>query len=295
MTGVACATERDLLSTGFPDVSLLGCDYNDCLKGGIEACQKSEWETAIANLSQAIRLNPGDPRAYEYRAGVYFAKGDFNPAIRDFTRVIELSPTNSQAYFNRGGVYRANEEIDNAIRDFTESLRLCPTNHLTFKCRAACYAAKGDIAKEISDWTQGLKLNPRDPTALAMRGWAHFMAGQFHQAISDYRAAITLESTNALPHNYLAWLYATCPSADMRNGKKAIEHARKACDITSWTRWENIDTLAAAFAEAGDYANAVKHQKMALEKEGLRASDRVEMEIRLKLYEAQRPFHNGQK
>jgi tetratricopeptide (TPR) repeat protein len=262
---------------------------------GVANIKSKEWKKAISNFDEALHLNPKDALAYEYRGGAYFATGDFDNAINDFAQAIQLDPANARALCNRGSAYLAKNEFDKAMRDFSECVRLNPTNDAAYKGRAASYSAKGELDNEINDWNEGLRLNPNDPSALVMRGWAYFMTSQFHKAVQDYSEAIRLDPQNVTAYNNLGWLRATCPVAEMRNGKEAVEVATKACKLTNWKRWEWIDTLAAAFAEAGDFKNAVKYEKQAMDMNGVRDNDRKEMQRRLSLYEQQQPNHEGQK
>jgi WD40 repeat protein/serine/threonine protein kinase/tetratricopeptide (TPR) repeat protein len=95
--------------------------------------------------------------------------------------------------------------------------------------------------------------------------------------------------------NSLAWLWATCPKAELRDGAKAIEYAIKACELTTWENTSYIDTLAAAYAEAGDFTSAVKWQKEAIElltdEQAAGAGD--EFAERLRLYESDKPYREG--
>jgi tetratricopeptide (TPR) repeat protein len=184
------------------------------------------------------------------------------------------------------------------MTDLNQCLRLNPTNDAAYKTRAAIHGSKGEWYEAISDWDQGLRLNPNDSLnalALASRGWAHFMTSQFDKALHDYRDALQRNPTNDSALNNFAWLRATCPSAEMRNGKEAVELATKACELTNWEKWDWIDTLAAAFAEAGDFKNAVKYQKQAMEMCSITESYREQMQRCLSLYEHQKPNHEGQK
>ena len=89
--------------------------------------------------------------------------------------------------------------------------------------------------------------------------------------------------------NSLAWLRATCPETGTRDGKEAVKLAIKACELSNWTYWGYIDTLAAAYAEAGDFKDAVKYQKEAL-KMVEKSTGHPELQRRLALYEQKQPY-----
>jgi WD40 repeat protein/tetratricopeptide (TPR) repeat protein len=115
--------------------------------------------------------------------------------------------------------------------------------------------------------------------------------GKFAEAISDYEAAVRVDPGYAVAFNDLAWLRATCLVAEFRDGAKAVEQASKACELTNWKKAHYVGTLAAAYAEAGDFDSAVKRQKKAIDllteqEEGLRA----DFEERLKLYQSGKPY-----
>ncbi len=117
--------------------------------------------------------------------------------------------------------------------------------------------------------------------------------GEFAEAISDYEAAVRVDPGYALAFNDLAWLRATCLVAEFRDGAKAVEKASKACELTNWKKAHYVGTLAAAYAEAGDFDSAVKWQKKAIdlltEEEELRA----DFEERLKLYQSGKPYRES--
>ena len=260
------------------------------LTRGIIFCQSQRWEEAIREFGKAIRSNPSNALAYEWRGSAFFAKGDMDKAIEDFGRAIQLNPASAVAYINRANAYRATYKFSKALRDVNESLRLSPTNELAYKCRASIYKAAGRFEKAISDCTAVLGLNPAEVTAYIMRGYCYRMIGQPEKAIADYSKAIQLSPKDAEALNEMAWIRATCPVAAVRDGNEAVKMASKACELTGWAVWQYVDTLAASFAEAGDFAKAIQYQKHAMNMQGVNKTDRKEMRYRLSLYEGRHPY-----
>ena len=227
---------------------------------GIARVQTGAFDEAISDLSHAIQLNPTNPTAVLYRACAYRAKGAFEQSIRDWDRYILLNPTNDFAYKSRASVYNVTRQFDRAIKD----------------------------------WDEGLRLSPKDATALAMRGFAFAGKGQYSRAIDDFTEAFRLDPVNQSAHNNLGWLRATCPVAAIRNGKEAVREATIACELTSWADWTRIDTLAAAFAETGQFKKAVGYQKRAMAMREPSGDDLRAMRQRLSLYQQRQPYREVQ-
>ena len=109
---------------------LLVCGCADRAKqafdSGVSAFQKGDYDRAIADYTEAIRLDPKHAKAYNNRALAYDAKGDFDKAIADLTEAIKADPNYAQAHRNRGVVYGEKGDRDKMIADFTEAIRLDP-------------------------------------------------------------------------------------------------------------------------------------------------------------------------
>jgi tetratricopeptide (TPR) repeat protein len=90
--------------------------------------------------------------------------------------------------------------------------------------------------------------------------------------------------------NSVAWVRATSPDDSLRDGKRAIEESTKACELTHWNNFGYIDTLAAAYAEAGDFDNAIKYEQESLDKTSLQNPAHGRMLQRLTLYHEHKPY-----
>lgn len=159
--------------------------------------------------------------------------------------------------------------------------------------RGIAWLDKGELDKAIADFTQSIRLDPQFSDPYSERGVAWHLKGEYDKAIADCSEAIRLAPKNADGHNNLAWLLATCSLEAHRDGKEAIEHATKACQLSKWKVVSFIDTLAAAYAEAGDFDEAVRWQRNAMAK--CPENQKEHCQSRLDLYESGRPHREEPK
>ena len=115
---------------------------------------------------------------------------------------------------------------------------------------------------------------------------------EFDNALKDYTEAIRLDPQDGFAYNARAWIWATASDPKYRDGKQAVESAVKACELSEWKDAGIIDTLAAAYAEAGDFQKAVTWQTkaIALTKD---ANLRKEMDAHLDLYKSGKPYREA--
>lgn len=117
------------------------------------------------------------------------------------------------------------------------------------------------------------------------RAWiAFYKQDKFEAAIRDWRESNQILPNNKEVLNGLAWVLATCPSASLRNGTEAVKIATALCELTNWSDWGSLDTLAAAHAESGTFDKAMQYQKQALSFTSIGNADRETLEARLSLY-----------
>ena len=201
----------------------------------------------------------------------------------------------AKAMLEQGMTYASTGQWDEAIRDFDEAIRLEPTNAFAYGIRGTAYYSKRDFDRAIRDFDQALRLDPREVKAYTSRAYAACGKGDFSQALKDFDTVIRLSPAGFHGYNALAWFLATCPTASVRDGKRAVGLARKACELSGWKQWRCVGTLAAACAEAGDFQGAVNYQQQALAMGGLSAQDAAAAKRRLDLYQRRQPYHESPK
>jgi tetratricopeptide (TPR) repeat protein len=174
-------------------------------------------------------------------------------AVQDNDRAIELEPECLDAYINRG-----------------------LAQHFL-----------GNYKQAIEDDERAMAIRPEAAVPFNNRGYAHQALGRLEEAKADYLHAIELEPNHPNAHKNLAWLMATCPDDQYRDGAAAVEHARRAMELTDWKQADWLPILAAACAEAGDFDAAIEWQSKALDKLGEHADGGQRQ--RLEDYRARRP------
>ena len=130
----------------------------------------------------------------------------------------------------------------------------------------------------------------KNPQAYGSRGYAYYKKGNFSQALRDYETSVRMDPKRADGYYNLARIYGTCKDARYRDGKKAIENARRACELKGWDNYVLLDTLAAAYAEAGDFKKAVEWQQKALDAASSSPTATRRLQARMDLYKAGKPF-----
>ena len=135
------------------------------------------------------------------------------------------------------------------------------------------------------------RLNPKFARAYNNRGIAFSINCEYERALSDYNEAIRLNPKNDSAYNNRAMLLAACADAKHRNGRKAVKDALRACELTDWKKPEALDTLAASFAETGDFENAIKWESRAIEIAPTDTELRA-YRVRLELYYSGTPYRD---
>ena len=181
------------------------------------------------------------------------------------------------------------KEYDKAIADYNEAIRLDPKDASTLYSRGYAWDAKKEYDKAIADYNEAIRLDPKSVSAFYNRGHSWENKKEYDKAIADYNEAIRLDPKLSEAIASLAWLFATCPDSKHRDGKKAVESATRACELTEWKDANNLEILALAYAVVGEFDKAVEWQEKASR---LRTDTeaRKQSEMRLDLYKEKKPY-----
>jgi tetratricopeptide (TPR) repeat protein len=284
------------------------------------------YDDALESLDKVGELAPGSIVPHEYRGEIYREMGQLDKAIDEFTRVLQIQPGMDLALIRRAEAYMLAERLDEALADIDAVLKNNPDLALAHGLRAQVLASQekfgeaiaemkvladdmpgqpdvrmqlalyyllnNDTREAISQYTQVLDLDAEHFLALRGRGDAYLNLGDHAAAVEDFDRALDVEPEDSALLNNFAWVLATSPDDNIRDGKRAIELATKACELTDYERPHILSTLAAAYAESGDFDTARKWSKQAVDMDDEEHDEQLRKE--LASYEENKPWRERQ-
>jgi tetratricopeptide (TPR) repeat protein len=215
---------------------------------------------AVDHFTKQLDEDPNNSTWFAFRGWARFRTGKTEEALKDYAEAIRLKPEAGSWYGNRALIYLETKKYDEAIADLTTSIDLYPDSEISYRNRAMAYSKKKEFAKAAEDYAKVVELNPN----------------------------------SAIGNNGLAWLLATAPDDKVRDGKRALEYAKKACELTEYKNGGLIDTLAAVYAELGEFDKAVEWQEKAIKAGDLPVKDVDAAKKRLELFKAKKPYRGDE-
>ena len=258
--------------------------------------QKKEYSKALSDYSQQVLLNPNSS-VFESMGDVYVEMGDSAKAVESYTESINQNPKKASVYVSRAWEYLKLNSIDSALIDCNMTILLLSDDankrpvllESAYGMRGSIFSRRGKYDRAYDDYSSAIGINATNSITYNLRGWMAVCLGEYGKSIIDFETALQLNPKDDLAYRRLAWVMATCPVAKYRNGQKALENAKKAYDLTAWKDLLNLTTIAAAYAEIGDFEQAVTWEQKA-ENEGLKNQDLKDSQARLELYKQKKPF-----
>ncbi len=202
----------------------------------------------------------------------------------------------SQSDLTQQGIaFMQAQRFEAAVRLFTQIAKKDPNDFMAIYYRGMAQYYLNNTDAAISDYTQAIKKNPSNADFLTSRGVAYFRKGEYDRAKKDLDTALKIKPDDANAINQKAWMMATCPDPLYRDGKKAVSLAERAVKYKAVPNY--MDTLAAAYAETGQFKRAISIQRkvitMLTQEERF---DRLDQYLtRLKAYETGQPWRASTK
>ena len=163
---------------------------------GIEYAAKGELDRAMADYSEAIRLDPKRAKGYLARGVAHYKRQDYDRAITDYDQAIRLDPKYADAFTDRGNAYHKKKDSDRALADHTQAIRLNPKLALAYYNRGLLYGEKDELDRALGDYAEAIRLEPQYANAFLNRCWTRGVMGrELPQALTDCDQAVRLLPT----------------------------------------------------------------------------------------------------
>jgi Flp pilus assembly protein TadD len=206
---------------------------------------------------------------------------------------IQINPNYAEAQNNLGHALAAEGRLDEAIENYRQAIQINPNYAAALDNLGIALATKGRFDEAVENYRQAIQVNSNSPEIFFHLGMTLGQLGRTREAVAPYREALRLNPNLAVALNNLAWVLAASPDDELRNGAEAVRLAERACELTHYGKTAFIGTLAAAYAEAGRFPEAVitaeKAEQLATAA-GLTAVAAKNRQL-LELYRAGKPYH----
>ena len=254
----------------------------------LEAGRPAEAE---APLQQAVAARPHNPDFALAMAMLKTQQGQFEQAEAIYKDLVRSLPGMARARKSYGDLLAFLKRPAEAASEYEAALNIV-TNASIKSAYAATLLQLGKTNEAILQFNEVLQSEPTNAAVHLQLADLLTLLGQNEQAVAHYDRVLASAPNELSVLNNLAWLLATCPDDKVRNGKRAVELAQRACQLTEWKEAFLIGTLAAANAEAGNFTNAVTMAEKARDVARANKSEQVAKrnEELMQLYRSGKPL-----
>jgi tetratricopeptide (TPR) repeat protein len=255
---------------------------------------RGQIDEAMAHYRKVLETHPDNAEAHIALANALAGRGQIDEAIAHYRKVLEIQPAHADAHYNLAVLLAGCGRFDEAIAQYRQSLEINPDSAFDVHSNLGIVlAAQGRFDEAVAQYGTALEMQPNHADTRCNLGNVLERMGRPAEAMTQYRQSLKLQPDNLEALKNLAWLRATCPRASLRNGAEAIELAQRANQLSRGKRSDVLDTLAAAYAEAGWFPEALAAARKALQLATPQDAPTFQDALRgrITLYEAGKPFH----
>ena len=232
---------------------------------GVALAGAGKSREAEAQFREAMRLDPRTGSAYNNLGKLLTEQRRWEEAAAVLQAALKVDPSNEPAHCKLGFVWAQEGDLQKAADEFAAAARLAPQDADVQNMLARLLVQVGGASKALDHFLAEAKARPGDPLPLSVLARLYLSQNQPREAVAALQAAIALAPRAPTYLNQLALVYATHPSAEVRNGPEAVRLAERACRLSGRPA-AFVDTLSAAYAEAGRFPDAVRAAQEARDK-----------------------------
>ncbi len=249
-------------------------------------------DEAISHLNKALSIVPKMAEAEDNLGRVYLKQGKGDKAVACFKKVIEKNRASAEAYVNMASALGIQKKYDEALKYLKKAMGLAPDTPDIHNKMGIALLATGRPDEAITHFKLALQKSAIPEEVYSNLGSAYIQVGKYDLAIENLSKAIEIKPNNIGALNNLAWILAIVNDVSIRDANRAIEYAQRACELTGNEEAGLLDTLGAAYASAGKFAEAKATAEKALNiaKSSGREDLAGKIQKRIKLYEAGQPY-----
>jgi len=227
--------------------------------------QTSYWKNSDTLWSHTLAVTGENDVAHNNLGFLFLRRGELDKAISEFQTALDIRSRNTQSHYslgaaliqsNLGNALARNQRWDAAVDHLQEAVRLRPDYADAYFNLGSVLFQQGKIDQAIAQWQKTLAINPHDSEAHRNVAEALRKQGKVKEAMSEYEQAQNIAPQDSAALNNLAWILATYSDASMRDGARAVTLATRAVQVSGGRNPNFVRTLAAAQAEAGQFAEA---------------------------------------
>lgn len=260
---------------------------------------QEKYDAAKEDLNKALSMDPRDFAALLQRSEIALAQDDLQAAKRDLKKALQIEPNSVQGIMLRSLVASGEGRLADAINDMLLLSQAQPENTGFALQLANLYQADKRPKQAIRVVDKILQQDPDNWQALRLRGDARLSIAQHAKAVEDYDRALEIGPDSDVGKsgvlNNLAWVLATSPHDSVRDAERAIKLAQEAAELTEHKEAHILSTLAAAYAEAGQFDKAVEWATKAVERGREEKNEQLEqLEKELESYRQEKPWREEQ-
>ena len=256
--------------------------------------QLGRMDDAIAHYQMALTTDPDNADIYNNLGNALLQQARIDEAIACYQKALKIKPNHAKAHNNLGSAFRQQGRMEDAIAQFQKALEINPDDADVHNSLGAVLAQQGRMEEAIAHFQKTLEIKSDYTDARFNLGNAFLQQGHVDEAIAQYQKTLEIKPDYIGALNNLAWVLATSQRAALRNGTKAVELAERANRVAGGKNPVILATLAAAYAEAGRFPEAIETVQRALHLAETQSNTAVAgaLQSQLKLYQAGTPFHD---